>query len=118
MDWDEFQVRAEVMEILKSVDAQFEPIARGELEQGPEVEVGASVDHIVVDDEDSVFESARKLRSQSREVNDDSVMSGVDETTVTEPTPSKAYADDVDTNDKENRGLSTPSDGGVTEDEL
>jgi hypothetical protein len=110
---------AEVMEILRSVDAQFEPIARGELEQDAEVEMEASADHVVVDDEESAFESARESRSLSREANDDSVMSGVEETTITELTPSEAYAaDDIDMNDKKNRSLPTHSDGRVTKDEL
>jgi hypothetical protein len=102
-------LRAEVMEILRSVDAQFEPIVRGELEleQDAEIEVEAAADqHVTVDDGDeSAFGSARESRSPSRDADKDSVMSGFYETTITEPPPSKVHADDADINDKENRSL-------------
>jgi hypothetical protein len=112
-------LRAEVMEILRSVHAQFEPIARGEFEQDTEIEVEPAADqHVTVDDDDddeSAFESAHDSRSPSRDADKDSVMGGFDETTITKPTPSKVHADDADMNDKENRSLPTPGDDGVTE---
>jgi hypothetical protein len=103
-------LRSEVMKILRSVDAQFEPIARGELESDAEADVldVSAEPHVAVDDEESAFESA--YESPSRGANDDIMF--------TEPTVSKHYADDVDMNDKENRSLPTPSEEGVTEEEL
>jgi hypothetical protein len=97
-------LRSEVMEILRSVDTQFEPIARGELEQDAEADgLAASPDEHVVDDEESAFESARE--SPSRDANEDSIMSGHDGTTTTKMT----------TSDKENQDLPTLSDDGMME---
>jgi hypothetical protein len=100
-------LRSEVMEIMRSIDAQFEPIVRGEIEQDAEADgMAASTDqHVFVDDEESAFESARE--SPPLDANEDSTMSGYDETSTTKPT----------TSDKENQDLPTLSDDG-TEDEL
>jgi hypothetical protein len=74
-------LRAEVMEILQSVDAQFEPIVHGgDLRQG-----------------DSTSD-------------DGSMMDGVDDTLLTEPSPSGADVVMEDAGQKEDRGLPIPSD--------
>jgi hypothetical protein len=77
-------LRAEVMEILQSVDAQFEPIVHGE----------------------------QVLQGDSTS-DDGSMMDGVDDTLLTEPSPSRHPEADVameDEGQKEDRGLLTSSD--------
>jgi len=94
-------MRAEVMGILRSVDAQFEPIANGELR--PETQKVEQP--ITADDDDGIFVSADRVGPHSLEDNDDTMM--------TDPTPSKQAGDDMDFHDsseKENRSLPTPSD--------
>jgi hypothetical protein len=103
-------LRAEVMEILKSVDAQFEPIARGELGQDASVgNADASAEEQLGmendEDEERAFECAQELADHDD--NDDTVMGGVEDTMITEPSPSK-YSFDLatgDSSEKENRAL-------------
>jgi len=112
MPKEERALRSDIMDILRSVDAQFEPIARGEFEQQDDDEPAVE-DPITVEDNDSVFESARE--SADRDDNGDSIMQDVDDTLITEPTPSKPLQS---SSDKENRGLPTPSDDGMEVEEL
>lgn len=115
-------LRAEVMEVLKTINVEFEPIARGEVEQGATDADGAGAnmdEQIMVDEEDEgAFESARESAGGNN--NDDSVMGGMEDTMNAEPTPSKHAAPDVDmdnTSEKENRYLPTPSDEDVFKEE-
>jgi uncharacterized protein YeeX (DUF496 family) len=119
MSKEERALRSEVMEILRGVDAQFEPIARGEIAEP----VTANDEPAVVETEtaaveagESAFESARE--SVERDGNDVSIAEDVDDTMITEPTPSKPDMDVADSSEKENRGLPTPSDDGMDEEEL
>ncbi|KAH7073915.1 hypothetical protein BKA63DRAFT_43281 [Paraphoma chrysanthemicola] len=103
-------LRNEIMNILRAVDVQFEPIARGEFADLDDTE-GADrcIDENVVADDasESAFESARELAE--RDINDDSIMDA-DDTMITEPTPSKHRTEvDVDSNDKENRRPPPPT---------
>jgi hypothetical protein len=96
-------MRAEIMEILRSVDAQCEPIANGELRPATdEVERPISVD----EEDSGIFASADRVGPQSLKDDDDDTM-------MADPTPSKQAPGDMGLNDsseKENRGLPTPSD--------
>jgi|TARA_R110002003_G_scaffold214_21_gene16140 hypothetical protein len=113
-------LRADIMSILRDVDAQFEPIARGELgEQEPnEGGTDAPTDEpeVIQDNEESAFESPPG--SVKGDVNDESIVDG-DDTLITEPTPSK-HRNNVDGefSDKENCGLPTLSDDGMDEEVL
>jgi hypothetical protein len=100
------------------VDAQFEPIARGEFvaDQNADVEQEETV---VVNEDDSVFEST----CESADQGDDSIMEDVNDTMVTEPMPSKPGlpTEGSASSEKENRALlPTPSDDDddMEEDEL
>jgi hypothetical protein len=113
-------LRTEVMSILKSVDAEFEPIARGELQQeagadGPETHAD---EHTVMDENDEgAFESARESLGNNVDDDDDDdddfVMGGMEDATNTESTPSKHLAvgilDDNNACEKGNRALATPN---------
>lgn len=96
-------LRAEVMELLKTIDAQFEPISRGEINED-EAPTASQEQPIFVndDEEESAFESARE--SVRPETHDDSIMDGVEDIMLTEPTPSKHNKD------KEIQALPTPDD--------
>jgi hypothetical protein len=113
-------LRADIMSILRAVDAQFEPIARGELGEQELNEGGTDAPtdapEIMEDDEESAFESPPE--SAKGGGNDDSIVDGND-TLITEPTPSK-HCNNVEgeSSDKENRGLPTPSDDGMDEEVL
>ncbi|KAF2031640.1 hypothetical protein EK21DRAFT_62781 [Setomelanomma holmii] len=111
-------LRSEIMSILRGVDAQFEPIARGELadqDSTEEIEQGLAEEPKVEVEEENAFDSARE--SVERDPYDDSVMEGADNTLITEPTPSKHH--DIDAaSDKENHALPTRSDDGMDDDEL
>jgi hypothetical protein len=69
-----------------------------------------------LEDDQSAFETARG--SADRDGNDASVVEDVDDTMITEPTPLKPDMDAANLSEKENRGLPTPSDDGMDEDEL
>ncbi|KAH3977063.1 hypothetical protein HBI56_016220 [Parastagonospora nodorum] len=106
-------LRAEVMEVLKTVDAEFEPIARGEVEQeaGADGAEPSMDEHVIIDEDEGAFESARESACDND--NDDSAMGGMEDTMISETTPSKHLAPDMDadnTSEKENRSLPTPSD--------
>jgi hypothetical protein len=107
---EERAMRAEIMEILRSVDAQCEPIANGEVRPGTdEVERPISVDEVG----SGIFASADRVGPQSLKEDDDDTM-------MADPTPLKQAPGDMGLNDsseKENRGLPTPSDG-YMDDEL
>jgi hypothetical protein len=107
---EERAMRAEIMEILRSVDAQCEPIANGEVRPGTdEVERSISVDEV----DSGIFASADRVGPQSLKEDDDDTM-------MADPTPLKQAPGDMGLNDsseKENRGLPTPSDG-YMDDEL
>jgi hypothetical protein len=109
---EERAMRAEIMEILRSVDAQCEPIANGEVRPGTdEVERSISVDEV----DSGIFASADRVGPQSLKEDDDD-----DDTMMADPTPLKQAPGDMGLNDsseKENRGLPTPSDG-YMDDEL
>jgi hypothetical protein len=118
MSKEERALRSEVMEILRGVDAQFEPIARGEIAEPVTVDAESAVvetETAAVEDEESAFESARG--SPERDSNDESIVEDVEDTMITEPTPSKPDMD-ADSSEKENRGLPTPSDDDMDEEEL
>jgi hypothetical protein len=118
MSKEERALRSEVMEILRGVDAQFEPIARGEIAEPVTVDAESAVvetETAAVEDEESAFESARG--SPERDGNDESIVEDVEDTMITEPTPSKPDMD-ADSSEKENRGLPTPSDDDMDEEEL
>lgn len=99
-------LRAEVMGILKTIDAQFEPIARGEITavtDEADAPAGSQEQPIFNNDDDEIaFESARE--SVDPDAHDESAMEGIEDTMLTEPTPSKHIED------KENRALPTPDD--------
>jgi hypothetical protein len=103
-------MRAEIMEILRSVDAQFEPIANGEFQpEIDEMEQPATAD----DDDSGIFASADR-NAFGFMMNDD------DDTILAEPTPSKQPGGDMDIHDsseKENRDMPTLSDN-YMDDEL
>ena len=84
-------MRSEVMQILRPVDAQFEPNARGEIEYlnaREHNEAPADEQDVTEDDNDeSAFMSAHE--STGRAGDEDSIMGDVDDTTITEPTPLK-----------------------------
>ncbi|KAF2826280.1 hypothetical protein CC86DRAFT_350866 [Ophiobolus disseminans] len=107
MPKEERALRADIMDILRSVDAQFEPIARGNFEQQEIAEQEIVDEHVTVEDDDNAFESAHESAQHG-----DSVTEDVDDTLITEPTPSKPGDGG---SDKENRGLPTPSDDGMDE---
>lgn len=106
---EERALRSGIMEILRSVDAQFEPIVKGESVAKDAAGAADADDEQAIsegDGDDNVFESAQ-------EGNDDSIMDGNDDTLITEPTPSKPPHADMDvenSSEKENRSLATPSD--------
>jgi hypothetical protein len=97
-------LRSEVLELLKTVDAQFEPIARGEIDTDAAEDdaPAAPEERLNNDDEEMAFESSRE--SVGPDVPDESIMDGIEDTVITEPTPSKHIKD------KENQALPTPSD--------
>jgi uncharacterized protein YeeX (DUF496 family) len=118
MSKEERALRSEVMEILRGVDAQFEPIARGEIAEPVTANDEPAVvetETAAVEDEESAFESARG--SPEHDGNDESIVEDVEDTMITEPTPSKPDMD-ADSSEKENRGLPTPSDDDMDEEEL
>lgn len=95
------------MQILEGINAQFEPIARGEIDTpATEDEAPAASQEQPIfandDDDEVAFESARE--SVGADAHDESAMEGIEDTMITEPTPSKHMED------KENRALPTPSD--------
>ncbi|KAF1918118.1 hypothetical protein BDU57DRAFT_528585 [Ampelomyces quisqualis] len=105
-------MRSEVMQILRSVDAHFEPIARGEIKHVNSAEQGdAPADEQDVMDEDNdegAFMSAHELTGHA----DDDSMGDVNDTAMTEPTPSKHRSTDVPTSgdsEKENSERLTPT---------
>lgn len=102
-------LRTEVYDILRTVDDQFAPIVRGEVTEQNDVE-GAVEEPVAIEDEDEkgIFESA--YETPGRDENGNSIMADVDETITTGITPSKPLEI---SNDKENRGLPTPSDDGM-----
>ncbi|KAI8943413.1 hypothetical protein NX059_001425 [Plenodomus lindquistii] len=90
---EEREIRKEIKELILGLDEQFEDIASGNLD--------VSVGHVkgetpsVGDDEDNgVFEDTQESTSDQDE-NEDSVMAGIDDTTITEPTPSKPVVSSV-----------------------
>ncbi|KAH7392794.1 hypothetical protein BKA66DRAFT_567533 [Pyrenochaeta sp. MPI-SDFR-AT-0127] len=87
---EERNLRAEIRDVLRGIDTQFEPIANGEIQEPALVE----------DDDSGVFESAQESAQESvnADVDDDSVMNGVDDTTITEPTPPRPAAPQHDRN--------------------
>jgi hypothetical protein len=105
---EERALRSDVMKILKSIDAQFEPIARSEFG-----EEEMAVDGADASDEEHSFESAHG--SPSRSDNEDSTMDRNDDATTTKSTPSKRHTinAEVGSSGKENRSLPTPSDDDV-----
>jgi hypothetical protein len=120
---EECTVRSEVMTILRSVNAHFEPIARGEFEdQDTTVDVagGPAEEPVDADENDeSAFESAREVAD--RDDNEDSIMDRNDDAVITEPPSSKRFDIDVDmdiSSEKENHSLPTPSDEGMYETEM
>jgi hypothetical protein len=108
MPKEERALKATIMSILRSVDAQFEPIVKHETITKDTTNIAnteaeqASVDG----DDDSAFKSAR-------EGNDDFIMDGNDDTMITEPTPLKpahAGLNVEDSCENDDHGLPTPSD--------
>jgi hypothetical protein len=107
MPKEERTLRSDILDILRSVDAQFKPIARGQFSQLEDV-TSTAEEPVAVDDNDSVLGSARK--SAYRDETGDSIMEDVDDSIITEPTPSKPLGG---SSDKENRSLRTSSDDGM-----
>jgi hypothetical protein len=108
MPKEERALKANIMNILRSVDAQFEPIVKGETiaEDAINSAVAEAEQRSVDGYDDSAFESARE------EIND-FVMDGNDDAMTTEPTPlesAHAGLDVEDSSKKEDHGLPTPSD--------
>lgn len=113
-------LRLEIREVLRGIDAQFEPIANGELEA---LETGTSdtqMDDVPFEEDDSgVFESAQE--AVNSDANDDSIMDGADDISFTEPTPSRHGEPSFyksKANEGEKSGLRLSSSEGTTEEEL
>jgi hypothetical protein len=121
MPKDERTLRSEVVDILRSVDAQFEPIARGEVVDQSIVEVAdtATDESITVgEDNHNVFESPGKLANRGD--NENSISNANDGTMITEPTSSKHLTANVDMeicSDNGNRHVSTLIDDGTNQEE-
>jgi hypothetical protein len=121
MPKNERTLRSEVVDILRSVDAQFEPIARGEIVDQSIVEVAdAAIDESITVDEDndSRFESPRKLANRGD--NKNSFTGANNDTMIIEPTPLKHSTANVDMeicSDNENRRASTLIDHGINQEE-
>lgn len=94
MPRQERALRYEIMEILKSVDAQFEPIARGEISDRDNTVDGAVTpadeDIVVNVDDDETFQSAPKSTNHSTK--EDSVFDDIDDNMITKPTSSKQHS--------------------------
>ncbi|KAH7412113.1 hypothetical protein DE146DRAFT_709700 [Phaeosphaeria sp. MPI-PUGE-AT-0046c] len=84
----ERDLRSEVMEALKTIDTRFEPIARGEIDS-------VALDNVpVVEEEHPVFASDDENENAFEPVGpgdayDESTMDGIENSMITEPTPSK-----------------------------
>lgn len=92
-------MQSEVMQILRFVDAQFEPIARGEIDHPNETEQeDAPIDNQDAAEDDN-DESAFMFAYESTGCGDeDSIMGDIDGTVITEPTPSKDFPASVSMN--------------------
>ncbi|KAF2128828.1 hypothetical protein P153DRAFT_423306 [Dothidotthia symphoricarpi CBS 119687] len=121
MTKDERELRSAVMALLRNVDAQFEPIAKGEIEMQDATNVDAEtqVEEPTTEDEnDGVFEDAHE---SVRDGAEDAVMDVNDETSIAGSSRTRRPGVDVDpdnTGDKENGGLLTPSSDNGMDDEL
>ncbi|CAO2648594.1 Nn.00g078610.m01.CDS01 [Neocucurbitaria sp. VM-36] len=108
---EERMMRSNIKDILRGVDAQFEPIANGELDVADGAEHEELTDEKqesgTGEDNDGVFfESAQD--SADGGANEDSFMDG-DDTMLTEPTPQKPVSKDVDMGDGEKGNMPTVS---------
>lgn len=108
---EEAQLRSEVRDVLRGVDAQFEPIANGELdgaeEAGDEAQAVENQDSSTDEEESGVlFESAQESADDG--ANEDSLMDG-DDTMLTEPTPQKRTDEDFDMEGGNKRYMATVS---------
>ncbi|KAL5121484.1 hypothetical protein ACEQ8H_000556 [Pleosporales sp. CAS-2024a] len=94
-------LRAAVKDVLGSIDEQFGPIARGQMEQAAAVmdaQAQAPAEESIFVDEDDEGD------------NDSVVGGGEDDAMLMEPAPKKARLRIEDTTEKENHALLTPSD--------
>ncbi|KAH9882765.1 hypothetical protein J1614_000131 [Plenodomus biglobosus] len=90
---EEREIRKEIRGLILDVDEQFADIANGNLDIWvAEEEVEKST--VTVGDENGVFGDAQESVSD-QDNNEDSIMTGVDDSMITEPTPTKPSASPI-----------------------
>ncbi|KAF1844626.1 uncharacterized protein K460DRAFT_282081 [Cucurbitaria berberidis CBS 394.84] len=111
---EETNLRSDVREILRGIEAEFEPIANGQLDvlggvQSEGLVMDTQEPTIIEDEHDGVFESA--METTDVDANEDSFVDGNNDTMLTEPTPQKSTDKDAGTHDGDSRSLPTPFSG-------